>query len=47
MQTISYWMERGISPEYLLARTREDMVLFAAIAELNREEVEKQLKTKR
>lgn len=44
MRTIGYWMERGISLEYLMARTRDEMVLFAAIAELNREETKNSLK---
>lgn len=39
-------MERGISPEYLMTRTRDEMVLFAAIAELNMEEIKKQPETK-
>lgn len=40
-------MERGVSPEYLLTRTREEMIVFAAIAGLNKEEMEKQLKQER
>lgn len=40
-------MERGVSPEYLLTRTREEMIVFAAIARLNKEEMEKQLKQER
>lgn len=47
MRTVGYWMERGISPEYLLMRTREEMVLLAAIAELNIEETVKQSERKR
>lgn len=47
MRTVGYWMERGISPEYLLARTREETVLLAAIAELNMEETVKQSEGKR
>lgn len=47
MQTVGYWMERGVSPEYLLTRTREEMIVFAAIARLNKEEMEKQLKQER
>lgn len=35
MRAIGYWMERGISPEYLLSRSRDEMIIFAAIAELN------------
>ena len=41
MRTIGYWMERGISPEYLLERPRDDMIVLAAIAELNQEELRK------
>ena len=43
MQTVGYWMEKGVNPEYLLTRTRDEMVIFAAIARLNKEETEKQL----
>ncbi len=47
MRTVGYWMERGINPEYLLTRTREETVLLAAIAELNMEETVKQSEGKR
>ena len=47
MRTVGYWMERGINPEYLLKRTREETVLLAAIAELNMEETVKQSEGKR
>ena len=47
MRTVGYWMERGINPEYLLTRTRDEMVLLAAIAELNMEETVKQSERKR
>lgn len=38
MRTIGYWMERGISPEYLLSCSRDEMIIFAAVAELNNDD---------
>ena len=39
-----YWMDKGYTPEYLASLTREDKIMFAAVAKLNQEEQQEMFK---
>lgn len=41
MELTGYWMERGFSPEKILALSREDRLVFKAIMELDQEREKK------
>lgn len=44
MWTIGYWMNKGYTPEYLATLPREDKIMLAAVARLNQEEQQENLK---
>lgn len=41
---MGYWMEKGYTYEYLSALPREDKIMLAAVARLNQEEQQENLK---
>lgn len=43
MELTGYWMERGATPERMLALSREDRLIYRAIMELNREQEKKEM----
>lgn len=38
MWVMGYWMERGFKPEEILSLTSNELTIYQAVAELNREQ---------
>lgn len=41
---MGYWMNKGYMPEYLATLPREDKIMLAAVARLNQEEQQENMK---
>lgn len=44
MWVMGYWMERGFKPEEILSLTPNELTIYQAVAELNREQHRQDIK---